>query len=547
MNVTRTIVLIFCITIKLFASANFSFSIANYNVQNLFDDKYDKTEYDDYVPNRTNWNKKTFQIKLKNISKVLNDMDCDIVALQEIENQNTLNQLLKKLPKYKYSKFVKDNSSAIGVAVISRFPIINYQKIDIDVNDLRIRPILKVTIQIKQSVLDIFINHWASKRAKESHRVLSAYTLLEYIKNNQENEYIILGDLNENYNEYQTIKSERRLNNTYGITAINDVLFTTQKINNQTILCDINSLSNGSKVGKCMHYNTWLELPIYDRFSYKFKGNHNTPDNILLPKNMFDDEGVEYVQNSFVVFRPKYLYSNKTIHRWLKNGKFHKSKGYSDHLPIMAKFKLVANKNIFSSKKIAISNTNPKTNKSEMNSIDRLYEIDALSQKLNIKNAIVIYKNGENAIIKQLKSKAIYLYGCASSLKEGYMYDLSIDNITNYQGLKEVKNISNIKQLKSYKQYQNLYIDASKINNPKYQNEIITNLTGIYKKHKLYIDDDTFTKLYFKDKTIYIEDGSKITIRRGHLATYKGNIQIIIHDINDITKEHSKYKRKYKK
>ncbi|KIM04194.1 MAG: hypothetical protein KN64_08880 [Sulfurovum sp. AS07-7] len=32
------------------------FSIASYNVENLFDAKYQGSEYDDYIPGKHNWN-----------------------------------------------------------------------------------------------------------------------------------------------------------------------------------------------------------------------------------------------------------------------------------------------------------------------------------------------------------------------------------------------------------------------------------------------------------------------------------------------------------
>ena len=65
---------IFILLIKvLFAE---KFTVASYNVENLFDLKNDGTEYKEYVPNTTSlWNKKTHDIKLNNISKVIRSLD----------------------------------------------------------------------------------------------------------------------------------------------------------------------------------------------------------------------------------------------------------------------------------------------------------------------------------------------------------------------------------------------------------------------------------------------------------------------------------------
>jgi hypothetical protein len=258
---------------------------------------------------------------------------------------------------------------------------------------------------------------------------------------------------------------------------------------------------------------------------------------------MFDDIGVEYVKNSFRVYKPNHLYNHNKIQKWEKNNKFHKLKGYSDHLPIIADFRV--SNNISSNNTKKISKTSKEKN---IVSINKLYEIDSLSKRVSIKNAVVIYQNMDNAIIKQPNSKAIYLYGCASNLQEGYIYDIDVESITNYQGLKEIKSISNIIKKSFLSQYKKLYIDASNIdiksyiNNPKHQNEIITNLRGIYNKSKIVIDnidDKTQIKLYFKDKNLYIENNSNIVILKGQISTYKGNIQIVIHNKNDIisTKE----------
>ena len=94
-------------------------------------------------------------IKLTNISKVINDMNVDILALQEIETKEALKLLLKKLPKYKYYKFLKNPNASIGVAIISKYPIINTKTIKIDSFDNYNRPILEATIKIKNKTIKI--------------------------------------------------------------------------------------------------------------------------------------------------------------------------------------------------------------------------------------------------------------------------------------------------------------------------------------------------------------------------------------------------------
>ena len=84
------------ICIKFLFSQNIK--IASYNVENFFDLNYDKTEYEEYKPNtKSLWNQRNFDIKLKNIIKVIEDLDADIIALQEIENLDLIK--LYKIPK----------------------------------------------------------------------------------------------------------------------------------------------------------------------------------------------------------------------------------------------------------------------------------------------------------------------------------------------------------------------------------------------------------------------------------------------------------------
>ena len=105
------------------------FKVASYNVENFFDLHYDKTEYQEFIPYSKHWNNKSFKNKLKNISKIIKDLDADILALQEIESLKVIDSLLKNNPQYKYHVFYKNEDSAIGLAVLSKFEIIYHTTI----------------------------------------------------------------------------------------------------------------------------------------------------------------------------------------------------------------------------------------------------------------------------------------------------------------------------------------------------------------------------------------------------------------------------------
>ena len=490
------------------------FKVASYNVENLFDLKYDGTEYNEYKPNTKTWNKKSFQNKINNITKVLNDLDAEIIALQEIESQEALNYLLQQVPQYKYHTFVKKTTSSVGVGLLSIHPIIDIKTIEVDSYDKYARYILKATVSIDNKNLIIYVNHWRSKKAPESKRIVYALALKKEIDTFNKNEdYIILGDLNSNYNEFQTFKYDKKLNDSFGITGINQILNTTEGEN-------FIRIKDMLFLDKKIHYNLWLELND-EKFSTLFKGEKNTPDNIIISKGLFDQKGISYVQNSCNVFKKDYLINNKKIMRWNN----FKHIGYSDHLPIYA---------IFSTDK---QNFILQNKSHKINTIQHLYDIQTISN-YQLQNVIVIYRSKNIAIIKKVNDRAIMIFNPPENLKLGFSYNLTVDSIDLYNGLKEIKKVSNIQKIKYINNYSNYYLNATNanFNDETNLNNIITNLTGTYKKGFLYFQKglkEEKIKLYFYKELKRPEDGTNITITSGHLSIYKSKIQIVLYTKND--------------
>ncbi|MGB5866859.1 MAG: endonuclease/exonuclease/phosphatase family protein, partial [Arcobacteraceae bacterium] len=415
----------------------------------------------------------------------------------------------------KYSIFTKNKNTAIGLGLMSKFPIVSSKNIIVDKYDKYSRDILKVIVEIENKPLIIYNNHWRSKKAKESQRIKYALALKKDVDAlDEDKDYIILGDLNSNYNEYQTFKYDKNLNDTFNITGINQILNTTI---DENFIHKHTLFSHNKKV----HFNTWLELPINNRFSTKFKKQNNTPDNLILSKGLFDNQNISYIDKSFNIFKPNYLFNNKKIIRWNK----HKLDGYSDHLPIYA---------FFSTQSQNYDLGVIKTHIKKSNGISHLYTIEQISN-YDLKDVIVIYKAKNIAILKQLNDdKSIMLYKPSDKLKLGYIYDLTVNNIDLYFGLKEIKNVSNIVLKKSFENFKELYLDGNKIDlqNPQYINSVITNLEGVYSQNYLYLDN-TKIRLYFPKGIKKPEEKSKLFISSGHLSIYKSLMQIVLHDEED--------------
>lgn len=314
-----------------------SFRIMTYNVENLFDLTYQGGEYREFIPgDDSGWDYGNASIKYKNIARVLNDINADIAALQEVESDGALMRLQQELARsgklYPYRYFSKASHQSVGCAVLSRFPA--EKEFHIRVDRGRMRNILQLNIDVWGCDLVLFVNHWPSKKHPESFRLTAAIALKKAIDNLAEGcDYIVLGDLNSNYNENDVIAHDELLNDTGGKTGINHLLETV------TSSGPVTEKDLGT-CGRCL-YNLWFELPVNQRWSYVFSGKGCSLDHILVPQALYDEWKIFYQDGSFRRFVPDYLVCGMTIKRWaMSDGKQrrHLGRGYSDHLPVYADF-----------------------------------------------------------------------------------------------------------------------------------------------------------------------------------------------------------------
>ena len=494
--------------------------MATYNVENLFDAEYVGTEYDDYTV-KHNWTKRMVDIKLNHTAEVICDLDADILGLQEVENDHILQQLITRLDRvgcpYRYSAITHKKDTAIQVALLSRYSITKQNDIQVSVA-AGVRNILEVELDIKGNPLTLFVNHWKSKAYKgyESKRIKYAKALQSRIaKMPAHKEYIILGDFNSDHNAYLTL--EKKINDTNGRTAFNDILKT--KVGAYLVEED-----EMFKADKGVHYTLWKELPVDQRWSHKFYGKKSSLDQIVLPKQMFNGKGVDYVNNSFKVFKRSYLFTKKGyINKWqYKNGK-HRAKGYSDHLPIYA---------YFDTRPYSAEIKKKSVKKIETKSIEYLYDIESLEGKMQLDDVVVVLKRGRNAVVKQhVDGRGIYLYGCAGSLKEGHRYNLLVEGIKTYHGLKEITH-AYILEDKGLVDSEKYMLSADRFTSKKIpQNEVLKEISGIYKNNFLYLKDKK-TPIYFKKKKLTPANGSHLKIHYAHLGYYK-KLQVVIYSKKD--------------
>jgi len=186
---------------------NTEVKLTTYNVENLFD-KIDDPNKEDGPPKD--------EKALKALAEILKQNNSDIVALQEVENKEVLEELLTLAGlKDKYNVIVgKSDNRGIATALLisKKFPI---KKVDIHQNDTTFkRPPVEAIVELAPGFnVKIFSVHLKSKRGgieSDIQRQKEAAKLIEYAKKD-DIPTILMGDFNDtpNSNTISIIKNNK--------------------------------------------------------------------------------------------------------------------------------------------------------------------------------------------------------------------------------------------------------------------------------------------------------------------------------------------------
>lgn len=146
-------------------------SLLTYNVQNLFDDVDDGTEYRDYDPGAGRWDAVRYHAKLARIAEVILAASPDgpsIVILQEVENVDVLRTLAETYlgdSGYREAVLVPTPGSAVHVAVLSKLPVgeIRSHAVAFLNAGHPLRDVLEVWVDLGDTDLVVLANHWKSR------------------------------------------------------------------------------------------------------------------------------------------------------------------------------------------------------------------------------------------------------------------------------------------------------------------------------------------------------------------------------------------------
>lgn len=493
------------------------------------------TEYAEYIPNgQSGWNHSMLETKTANIASVIKELDADIIALQEIESAQALEALNRSLKQvgsgYPYWAIADSRPTTVKVALLSRFPIA--KTFEILPEDEGARAILEAHILVENREFVLFVNHWKSKGGPESRRLPYARALKERIDALDDNaDFVLLGDFNSNFNELETFRQDKRLNDTDGITGINHILGTTKEsqLVNEEILTH--------QPANEYLYNLWLELPPSRRWSHNFYGDKNSLDNMIVSKGLYDEHGIAYVDQSFDKFDPPYLFKGRELFRWQIKKNRHQGAGYSDHLPIFAQFSTEA----FAWKRGGTKEEPSSALAPKQEAlISKLYQSDLGSVRFQIRDAVVLYRYQNSAVVKQKNERAIFIYNAAHDLEAGKTYDFTALKLYRHQGLLELTAIESVLEKKSAINLSSLYLDNPNfdLSDPIYQNEMVTNLVGWYEQGRFRYGSRSIW-LYFKNKELIPKKPSFIRLLRAHVGCYKGEAELIVYRKEDFLISHA--------
>lgn len=348
------------------------FTVVTYNVENLFDAD-GVALYDDYQP--TTYTPRHFATKLANIAEVITKfgggVGPDVILFQEIEVDQTpgksapdyaailqrlegrtavewlsgdLSDAMKDLPAEAWLLKALADRGLTGYTVVSgdggyaageerpaikcvtftRLPVLEVKRHPTE----NARDILETKLNVDGYPFYVFNLHWksgASDPKTEATRVQNAEVLRarldRILASDPAADVLIGGDFNSQYNQKQRYPEMK-------LTGINDVL---------------GSQGNELALRGATRdlYNLWFELPEDQRGSDTYRGEWGTLIQMIISRGLYDQNGVQYQDNSFGVARIPGL--NVDVagipERWIPDGET--GAGFSDHLPVYAHFRTV--------------------------------------------------------------------------------------------------------------------------------------------------------------------------------------------------------------
>lgn len=303
------------------------YSVAFYNLENLFDTIHDEGKNDyEYLPDaKKQWNTEKYTSKLKNLSKVISELSRDkvpegpaVIGVAEAENRRVLDDLVKQpalAPMgYEIVHYEGPDKRGIDCALlydpkqfaVTSSKLVLSQPFEGDTIH-KTRGFLIVSGKLANEPVCFIVNHWPSRGAADPVRVHSARQVRALVDSlqhdNKKLKLIVMGDMNDDPmdNSMKTLGAKKYK----------------------------------KEVKKADFYNPWWET-LEDKGvgTLLYRGKWNLFDQIVLSSKLLKKKGLKYDHNE--VFIREYLFQQDGKYKGsplrTHGGKLWLN-GYSDHLP----------------------------------------------------------------------------------------------------------------------------------------------------------------------------------------------------------------------
>jgi endonuclease/exonuclease/phosphatase family metal-dependent hydrolase len=325
------------------SSAGRGLTLMVYNVENLFDDVRDGTEYREFDPGR-GWSAELFRLRVDTIAEVVRKAvpgGPDILALQEVENENALRALADSALKdlgYTFVVFVPKKGLAANLGVLSRLPVSRVHSFAVPRWEKEpTRDVVEVEIEAGGRTLHLLDNHWKSKtggarkteQARLSAAAVAGRRVREILSRDPAADVILAGDLNESIDEW------RLTGMGYQTALLPAAERTPPGWSGSSIFLTAVPAQAGVRGDRLVLYDPWFEVDSRDRGSYYYHKRWETIDHALMTPGLFDGAGFTYRTGGFQVLRSPFLLTPRGAPR--KWTGLQGERGYSDHLPLLVR------------------------------------------------------------------------------------------------------------------------------------------------------------------------------------------------------------------
>jgi len=310
-----------------------TFSIAFYNLENLFDTENNEYTLDkDYTPKgELEWTQDKYLRKIENLSNVISKIGTKKVKLPpillgvaEVENKTCLEDLIhaEKLQAFNYGFIHYDSPDERGIDVAflyqkQYFEVTYSETYALILSDEfngreYTRDVLLISGNLFGEPIYVIVNHWPSRNngTKNSNKkrikaaILVQNIINDIYKENKNPNIIIMGDFNDEPKN-ESLKNHLMTNDLYNL--MNDL--------------------QGQNKGSVRYYGKW----------YLF-------DQIIINKALLNENSTKLIFKSGEIFDDHFLQERSNKRKGAPKrtyiGKWHQG-GFSDHFPVLAYFKTV--------------------------------------------------------------------------------------------------------------------------------------------------------------------------------------------------------------